>query len=133
MASDEITHPDFQLIPDHGGRFNLYRQSHVGAVLVDSFPDHKSAAQYIAETFELRPQNPIFKRSNGSGKMYVYIQTTAHCFEVGFYTPTGRWQVESKHTEREPAANRVAFLNGRNAVHSTLDYALNSGDGVYRP
>ena len=133
MASDEVKHTDFEIIPDHGGGFNLYRYSPIGAVLVDSFPDHKSAAQHITETFRLRPQNPIFKRSNGSDTMYVYIQTGAHSFEVGFYTPTGRWQFESKHTEREPAANRVAFLNGSNAVQSTLDYALNSGDGVYRP
>lgn len=131
MVSDNINHPDFQLIPDHGGGFNLYRLAPIGAVLVDSFPDQESAAQHVSETYALRPQHPILRK--GSNRMYVYIQTTATKFEVGFYSPIGRWMLESTHDERAAAANRVAFLNGKNAVMATLDYALNSGDGVYRP
>ena len=72
---------------------------------------------------------------------YVYIQTEKcgvawaenDVFTVGFYDPSGRWRPESDYGTREEAANRVAFLNGRGEVLQTLDEALNSGDGAYRP
>jgi len=64
---------------------------------------------------------------------YVYIKSEPGLWTVGFYDPDGRWQPESDHDEREKAAARVAYLNGSAAVHSVLDEALNTGDGVYRP
>ena len=87
--------------------------------------------------------------------MYVYIQSekpgwcpspkqensvwlTGSLWTVGFYSPDGKWNPESDHESTEKAADRVAFLNGKNVCHScgllkSLDYALNTGDGVYRP
>lgn len=66
--------------------------------------------------------------------MYVYIKSEPQLWTVGFYHPkTGEWNPESDHNTPEKAAERVAWLNGKAAVNRTLDYALNSGDGVYRP
>jgi hypothetical protein len=72
---------------------------------------------------------------------YVYIQTekaghgfeTRDLFTVGFYQPDGKFYPESDHPTSEKAAERVAYLNGAGAVRRTLDEALNSGDGTYRP
>jgi hypothetical protein len=65
---------------------------------------------------------------------YVYKQTEKHEFgglwTVGFYDPSGKWEPESDHDAPNKAAQRVAYLNGRNP---SLDEALNSGDGSYRP
>jgi len=65
--------------------------------------------------------------------MYVYIRSEPGLWTVGFYRPDGTWISESDHDSREAAAGRVAYLNGSDAVHSLLDEALNTGDGVYRP
>lgn len=73
--------------------------------------------------------------------MYVYIKSEKACrdndyhdlWTVGFYDPAGKFRPESDHADREKAAARVAYLNGGAAVRATLDEALNSGDGVYRP
>ena len=65
--------------------------------------------------------------------MYVYIQSEPELWTVGFYKPDGTWQPESDHSESHLAAERVAYLNGSAAVRRTLDEALNTGDGVYRP
>lgn len=64
---------------------------------------------------------------------YVYIKSEPGLFTVGHYDPTGRWHSDSDHGDREEAAKRVAWLNGADAVRETLDEALNSGDGSYRP
>jgi len=66
---------------------------------------------------------------------YVYIKSERNpdIFTVGFYKPNGEWEPESDYTDSEKAAERVAWLNGVNAVRATLDEALNSGSGVYRP
>lgn len=69
---------------------------------------------------------------------YVYIRSEAagraNCehdlWTVGFYDPAGRWHPESDHASASDAAARVAWLNGFNP---SLDHALNSGDGTYRP
>lgn len=64
---------------------------------------------------------------------YVYIRSEPSLYTVGFYKPDGRWEAESDHNSTDAAAQRVAYLNGGAAVRSTLDEALNSGDGSYRP
>jgi len=43
--------------------------------------------------------------------MYYYIETVGVC-EVGFFSPSGYWMVESHHETRESAAARVHYLNG---------------------
>lgn len=71
---------------------------------------------------------------------WVYIQSETPSeapphglFTVGHYAPDGTWHSDSDHNTREEAADRVAYLNGRASVNRTLDAALNSGDGSYRP
>lgn len=64
--------------------------------------------------------------------MYVYIQSEAGLWTVGFYDPTGKWHAESDHDTKEASAKRVAWLNG-GRQYAFLDEVLNSGDGVYRP
>jgi hypothetical protein len=44
--------------------------------------------------------------------MYVYIQSEAELWTVGFYAPNGNWIPEADYESEEDAANRVAFLNG---------------------
>lgn len=52
---------------------------------------------------------------------YVYIQSETpnsdnnyHAlYTVGFYRPDGKWEPESDHSEREKAAERVHYLNGK--------------------
>lgn len=46
--------------------------------------------------------------------MYVYIQTEARLWTVGFYKPNGEWVSESDHATQDEAAARVAYLNGEN-------------------
>lgn len=64
---------------------------------------------------------------------YVYVQSEPNLWTVGFYDPNGTWNTDSDHDIQEEAAKRVAYLNGASAVNKTLDEALNSGDGMYRP
>lgn len=47
--------------------------------------------------------------------MYVYIQSEPQLWTVGFYDPDGNWQPESDHPNRDEAAARVAYLNGKAA------------------
>lgn len=64
---------------------------------------------------------------------YVYVLSEPGLWTVGFYKPSGEWEPESDHGTPDEAANRVAWLNGRDAARGMLDEALNTGDGVYRP
>lgn len=43
---------------------------------------------------------------------YVYKRTEPGLWTVGFYDPSGKWEPESDHTDREEAAKRTAWLNG---------------------
>ncbi len=43
---------------------------------------------------------------------YVYRQTEATLWTVGYYTPSGEWEPESDHSSRDEAASRVSYLNG---------------------
>jgi hypothetical protein len=68
--------------------------------------------------------------------MYVYLKSERNpdLFTVGFYKPDGEWEPESDHTDAEEAAERVAWLNGSGApLPESIQQALNSGNGVYRP
>ena len=62
--------------------------------------------------------------------MYVYIKSEPMLWTVGFYDPKGNWNPESDYRSANEAAKRVAWLNGYNP---SLEEALNSGDGSYRP
>lgn len=44
--------------------------------------------------------------------MYIYIQSEAKLWTVGFYDPDGEWQPESDWPTAEKAAMQVAWLNG---------------------
>jgi len=66
--------------------------------------------------------------------MYVYIKSEPNLWTVGFYRPDGKWEPESDHPKQEEAAERTAWLNGsRPTMPESVNQALNSGDGVYRP
>lgn len=43
---------------------------------------------------------------------WVYVQSEAHLWTVGFYAPTGQWHTDSDHLDQESAAKRTAWLNG---------------------
>jgi len=43
---------------------------------------------------------------------YVYIRSEPGLWTVGSYAPDGEWHPDSDHTDREKAAERVAWLNG---------------------
>lgn len=45
---------------------------------------------------------------------YVYIESEANLFTVGFYDLSGKWHPESDHEFKQDAANRVHYLNGGN-------------------
>ena len=48
--------------------------------------------------------------------MYVYRQVGEE-YQVGFYSPSsGEWICESVYTDKERAANRVAWLNGYKGI-----------------
>lgn len=44
--------------------------------------------------------------------MWVYVNVASDVWEVGFYTPDRIWQIDSTHSTRELAADRVHWLNG---------------------
>ena len=44
--------------------------------------------------------------------MYVYIKSEKNLWTVGFYTPDGKWNSESDHSNEASAAERVHWLNG---------------------
>lgn len=43
---------------------------------------------------------------------WVYIQSEARLWTVGFYDPNGTWHPESDHESAEEAASRAHWLNG---------------------
>jgi len=43
---------------------------------------------------------------------WVYIRTEPRLWTVGFYDPSGKFQTDSDHSDREEAAQRVHYLNG---------------------
>lgn len=47
-----------------------------------------------------------------SKNMYIYIRSEPGLYTVGFYDPSGKWQPESDHANKEEAAKRVHYLNG---------------------
>ena len=47
-------------------------------------------------------------------QQWVYVQSEPGLWTVGFYDPDGEWQSDSDHSDREPAAKRVHYLNGGN-------------------
>lgn len=65
--------------------------------------------------------------------MYVYINSEPGLYTVGFYKPDGKWEPESDHGSKKEAADRVHWLNGGRRQNPSLDEALNSGDGSYKP
>jgi len=65
---------------------------------------------------------------------YVYLRSEPGLFTVGFFDPSGKWHPESDFNIKDEAAARVAWLNGSyNPLPQSIQEALNSGDGVYRP
>lgn len=44
--------------------------------------------------------------------MWVYIQTEANLWTVGFYSPDGQWHTDSDWSDRDDARKRVSWLNG---------------------
>jgi len=44
--------------------------------------------------------------------MWVYRQTEAHLWTVGFYSPKGEWNTDSDHDSKAAAAARTHYLNG---------------------
>jgi hypothetical protein len=44
--------------------------------------------------------------------MWVYIESEASLWTVGFYGSDGKWHPESDHDSSEKAAERVSYLNG---------------------
>ena len=44
--------------------------------------------------------------------MYVYVKSEPGLWTVGFYAPDDEWHPDSDHSDREEAANRVAYLKG---------------------
>jgi len=44
--------------------------------------------------------------------MWVYLQSEPGLFTVGFYDPKGKWHSDSDHSDKNEAADRVAYLNG---------------------
>ena len=44
--------------------------------------------------------------------MWVYRQIEPGLWTVGFYSPEGKWEAESDHSDPNKAAARVSYLNG---------------------
>jgi hypothetical protein len=44
--------------------------------------------------------------------MYVFLPLADGTFTVGFYSPSGRWNVESNHPSSDEAVGRMRYLNG---------------------
>lgn len=74
--------------------------------------------------------------------MYVYQETerfrdddgfTHILYTVGFYRPDGKWIPEFDTNNKDEAAKRVAWLNGKSAANGALSEALNMGNGIYKP
>lgn len=47
-----------------------------------------------------------------NGTSYVYRNTAQWMYQVGFYTPDGKWEFESSYTSALAAGERVHWLNG---------------------
>jgi hypothetical protein len=43
---------------------------------------------------------------------WVYMQSEAHLWTVGYFDPHGAWHSDSDHDTKEGAAARVNYLNG---------------------
>lgn len=52
---------------------------------------------------------------------WLYIQSEANLWTVGFYRPDGVWEPESDHASPEKAAERVHWLNGRCGCDCSTD------------
>lgn len=63
--------------------------------------------------------------------MYVYKQSEANLYTVGFFTPDGNWGSESDWDTPEAAAKRVNYLNGGDARISLERAALMIAQGLY--
>jgi hypothetical protein len=55
------------------------------------------------------PASTLAERSK---LMFVYIQSEPGLWTVGFYNPDGSWVAESDHSDKDRAAEHVAWLNG---------------------
>jgi len=62
--------------------------------------------------------------------MYVYKQSEANLYTVGFFTPDGNWASESDWDTPEAAAKRVNYLNGGDAPISLEKAALMIAQGL---
>lgn len=53
---------------------------------------------------------------------YCYIMSEPGLFTTGFYDPAGKWHPDGDCTDREVAADRVAYLNGgrRQELQNTI-------------
>lgn len=56
--------------------------------------------------------------------MYVYRKTEPQLWTVGYYTPSGAWEPESDHDNRDDAAARCHYLNGGAAAAVPTDHEL---------
>lgn len=45
---------------------------------------------------------------------WVYIQSEPRLWTVGFYKPSGDFEPDSDHSDRDEAAHRAHYLNGGN-------------------
>jgi hypothetical protein len=63
---------------------------------------------------------------------YVYVKSEPGLYTVGFYDPTGKWQSESDHSNREEAAERVAWLNGGPSPCIARERAERLADQIWR-
>jgi hypothetical protein len=66
---------------------------------------------------------------------YVYIKSESELWTVGFYGPRGEWVPESDHSNREQAAERVAWLNGTAEFNDFCGHrvTLNGHTGTVTP
>lgn len=97
--------------------------THHRFVMVEA-PADVSIEQPTAEGDFSCPANLLGPRHSAGDKgvqqMYVYVRSEPALFTVGFYDPKGVWHPDSDHSDRESAAERVAWLNG-SAVPSGID------------
>lgn len=52
--------------------------------------------------------------------MYVYIQSEAKLWTVGFYKPDGEWIPEGDYNAPGKAAARIHYLNGGSSNDSSM-------------
>ena len=56
---------------------------------------------------------------------YVYLRSEPGLWTVGHYSPDGAWHSDSDHGSREEAAERVARLNGSEAMTALRELIYN--------